>query len=561
MGNIADKYCDKVYLTDDNPRSEDPIKIRREIKSNISKSKVLEIPSRERAIKSAIMNIKSNEVVIIAGKGHEIYQEYVSKKFFSDKRCIEKFIKIKNKSLNRNWKSNIVSEITKKKIEKNIIINEASIDSRKTKKNNIFFGIKGKNFDGNKFVNQAFKSGASISINENKKKNKFKNNIYVKNSLKTFSEIAKVIRVSSNISSIAITGSAGKTSLKEMLGQMMSKIYQTSYSKKSFNNKYGVPISLFNINKEDKIGIFEVGMDKKGEIDFLTKKIMPNVGIITNVSYAHIKNFKNIKGVAHAKAEIINNIVEQGSIILNADDKFFKFFRSKSEKKKLRIISFGIKNKSDVSLIDINKGKFNSVIYIKNNNKKLKFVIKKNLENYIYNILSTLAVISVYFDLDKLDKFFFNDYRFPEGRGDLNIIKLKEKKINLIDESYNSNPLSLQFALNKLNNLNTKSKRKLILLGDMLELGKYSKKLHREAAQYINDAKIDKVYVYGKDVIETFNKIKPQKRGKILNSKKDILNFMINDIKNGEYLMIKGSNSTGLNKISQSLKVGKINAF
>ena len=104
-------------------------------------------------------------------------------------------------------------------------------------------------------------------------------------------------------------------------------------------------------------------------------------------------------------------------------------------------------------------------------------------------------------------------------------------------------------------------KRKLILLGDMLELGKYSKRLHIEAAKRINDSKIDKVYVYGKDIIETFNKIKPQKTGKILNSKKDILNFMINDIKNGEYLMIKGSNSTGLNKISKSLKLGEINAF
>ncbi len=560
MGTIANKYCDKIYLTDDNPRREDPKKIRREIKSNISANKVLEIPSRESAIKSAILDIKSNEVVIIAGKGHEVYQEYVRKKFFSDKSCIEKFIKIKNKSLNRNWKSNIVSEIIKKKLKKTNI-NKASIDSRKIKKNNIFFGIKGKNFDGNKFVNQAFKNGASISINENKKKNKLKNNIYVKNSLKTFSEIAKLVRVSSNISSIAITGSSGKTSLKEMLGQMMSKIYQTSYSKKSFNNKYGVPISLFNINKEDKIGIFEVGMDKKGEIDFLTKKIMPNIGVITNISYAHIKNFQNLKGVAHAKSELINNIAQHGTIILNADDNFFKFFKSKSIKKKLRIISFGINKKSDMSLINIKRGKFNSVIYIKNNEKRLKFIIKKNLENYIYNILSTLAVMSVYFDLEKLDKYFFNDYKFPEGRGDLNTIKLKEKKINLIDESYNSNPLSLQFAINKLNSLNTKSKRKLILLGDMLELGKYSKKLHKKAAQYINAAKIDKVYVYGKDVIETFNKIKPQKRGKILNTKKDILNFIINDIKNGEYLMIKGSNSTGLNKISQSLKVGKINAF
>ena len=227
----------------------------------------------------------------------------------------------------------------------------------------------------------------------------------------------------------------------------------------------------------------------------------------------------------------------------------------------MKVISFGIKKKSDISLIYIKKRKFSSIICIKNNEKKLKFTIRKNLENYIYNILSTLAVMSLYFDLKKLDKSFFNDYQFPEGRGDINIIKFKEKKINLIDESYNSNPLSLQFALHKLNSLNNKSKRKLILLGDMLELGKYSKKLHIEAAQYINNAKIDKVYVYGNEVIETLNKIKPQKRGKILNSKKDILNFIINDIKNGEYLMIKGSNSTGLNKISQSLKVGKINAF
>ena len=172
-----------------------------------------------------------------------------------------------------------------------------------------------------------------------------------------------------------------------------------------------------------------------------------------------------------------------------------------------------------------------------------------------------MAVISIYFDLEKLNKSFFNDFKFPEGRGDLNLINLNEKKIKLIDESYNSNPLSLKFALNKFNNLKIKSNRKLILLGDMLELGSHSQKLHRQAAQDINISKIDKVYVYGKEVIETFNKIKPQKRGKILNSKKDILNFMINDIKNGDYLMIKGSNSTGLNKISQSLKVGKINAF
>ena len=561
MGKIANKYCNKIYLTDDNPRNENPKKIREDIKSNIANDKLLEIPLRENAIKTSILDIKSDEIVIVAGKGHETFQEYGSKKRFSDKKHIKLFVNERNKSLSKNWKSNIVTEITKKKIHKKVKINNASIDSRKIKKNDIFFGIKGKNFDGNKFVNQALINGASISINENNQYVDSKNKIHVKNSLKTFSKIAKLIRLSSNISAVAITGSAGKTSLKEMLGQMLIKKCQTSYSKKSYNNKYGIPISLFNIKKEDKIGIFEVGMDKKGEIDLLTKIIMPNVGVITNISYAHVKNFKNLKGIAQAKSEIINNIMQGGTIVLNADDRFFKFFKMKAKKNKLKIISFGIKNAANVKLIKIKKEKFNILLLINYNGKTLKFSIKKDLESYIHNILSSLSVISIYFNLENLNKSFFNDYKFPEGRGDLNLIDFRKKKIYLIDESYNSNPLSLKFALNKLNDLNSKSKRKIVLLGDMLELGKYSKILHKEVAKTINKTQIDKVYVYGRYIVETFNKIRPQKRGKILNSKKDILNFIKNDIKDSEYLMIKGSNSTGLNKISQSLKAGKLNAF
>ena len=163
-------------------------------------------------------------------------------------------------------------------------------------------------------------------------------------------------------------------------------------------------------------------------------------------------------------------------------------------------------------------------------------------------------MISIYFDLEKLDKFFFNDYQFPEGRGDLNIIKLKEKKINLIDESYNSNPLSLKFSINKFDNLNINHNKKYLLLGDMLELGKFSKKLHLEAAKDINKAKFKKIFVYGKDIVHTFNKIRTQKKGKVLKSNDDILNFIKNDLKKEDYLMIKGSNSTGLNKIVRRLR-------
>ena len=191
----------------------------------------------------------------------------------------------------------------------------------------------------------------------------------------------------------------------------------------------------------------------------------------------------------------------------------------------------------------------------------LWFLINKNLKIYKDNLLACLAVISNYFDLESLNEKFFYNYNPPEGRGDQNFIKIKKKKINLIDETYNSNPSSLKFAIDKFNNLDSKSKKKIILLGDMLELGKYSKKLHIEAAKIVNKTDINEVYVYGKNIIDMFNKIRPQKRGRVLYSKKDILNFLINDIKNGEYLMIKGSNSTGLNTIAKNLKLGKFDAF
>ena len=428
MGKIANKYCNKIYLTDDNPRSENPNNIRKDIKVNILKNKLFEIPSRELAIKKAISNIKSDEIVVVAGRGHEIYQEYKTKKYFSDRECIIKSINKKNNFLKQSWKVNIIEEILRRKINSNTKINNASINSRTVKKNNIFFGIKGKKIDGNKFADYAIKKGASLSIID---KNYGKNNnkkIKVKNSLKFFSKCSKLVRISSDISSIAITGSSGKTSLKELLGKSLNKICATTYSLKSYNNKYGVPISLFNIKKRDKLGVFEVGMDKSGEIDYLSKIIKPNVGVITNISYAHIKNFKNLNGIAKAKSEIIKNIVKEGTLVINSDDQFFRFLKSKALKNKLKIISFGKKNKANLMLKRIKRYNKKTYIFINFNEKEIKFLINKNLEIHLDNLLACLAVISNYFDLEKLNEKFFYNYNLPEGRGDQNYIKLKKKK-------------------------------------------------------------------------------------------------------------------------------------
>ena len=561
MGRIANKYCDKIYLTDDNPRTENPKKIRDQIKVAINKKKLNEISSRKIAINTAIKNIQSNEIVIVAGKGHESYQEYKIRKYFSDRDCILKSIKEKNKNLNNNWKANIVEENLKKKLSNKIIINEACINSKEIKKNNIFFGIKGIKIDGNKFANEAIKKGASISIIDKHYGTKAKNKIKVRNTLKFFTECASRVRESSNIFSIGITGSAGKTSLKELLGQSLNKIHKTSYSKKSYNNKYGVPISLFNINKKDSFGVFEIGMDRKGEIDYLSNIIKPNIGLITNISYAHSKNFKNLFGIAKAKSEIIDNIIENGSIVLNADDKFYNYFKLKALKRKLKIVSFSKKNKSNIKLEKIKTQESVSIIKINIYGKSRNFIIKKNLEIYVDNILASIAVITSFLDLKFISNKFFFNYNVPEGRGDSKIVKINNKKIHLVDESYNSNPLSLDFALKNFDKVPSHSKRKIILLGEMLELGKFSKKLHLEAARMVNKTSINRVYVYGKKIAYSFNKIRPQKRGKILYSSKDVSNFLKNDIKDGEYLMVKGSNSTGLNTMVKNFKLGKVNAI
>jgi murE/murF fusion protein len=169
--------------------------------------------------------------------------------------------------------------------------------------------------------------------------------VRVNDTLNFLTECAIDYRKNLNTNIIGITGSCGKTTLKELLGKGLAKITKTYFSPKSFNNKFGVPLSLLNLKQNMNFGVFEVGMDRKGEIDYLSKILKPNLGIITNISYAHSKNFENIKGIANAKSELIDNITNNGSIILNKDDKFYNFLKNKSKNKNLSIYAFSL-NKS-----------------------------------------------------------------------------------------------------------------------------------------------------------------------------------------------------------------------
>ena len=562
MGRIANQYCDKVYLTDDNPRYEDPKAIRASIKKNISQSKVSEIPNRATAIKKAIFDLKTGNILIVSGKGHEKIQEYKKvKKLFSDQQQILKNITIKNKTLSSNLKLNILKELSNSNnIFSRIKINNVSINSKEISKNDIFFAIKGKNKNGNLFVKEAFARGASLAIVNNQKKSKKK--IIVKDTLKLLTKSSSILRDNLSSKIISITGSCGKTSLKELVGKSLNKISQATYSPKSFNNKFGVPLSLFNLKKNDDFGIFEVGMDKRGEIDYLSKIIKPDVGVITNVSYAHIKNFKSINQIALAKSEIIKNIKEEGHLILNKDDQFFNFHKKIGLKRNLKILSFSLSDKSaTVNLVSILKKKSKYKIYIDIDKKKKYFYFNSFFENDLKNLLATITIISVYKNILKLDKNLFYNHKAASGRGDVIKVKLFNKFIYLVDESYNSNPLSLKSALKNFNMIKIHNTKKHLLLGDMLELGKYSKKLHTEVGKSINKTSLKNVNIIGKHTKWLFNTLDKSKRGIIIKNKSQIIDLIKNVLNNNDYLMIKGSNSTGLNSLTNQIKKGKLNAL
>ena len=236
------------------------------------------------------------------------------------------------------------------------------------------------------------------------------------------------------------------------------------------------------------------------------------------------------------------------------DDKYCNHFFKKAKNRNLKVISFSKKKRNaDVVFINKNKNKKNYIFNFKIKNKKKSFLIPKDLSNYKENILASISVISNYFDIEKLSKSLFLGFKIPKSRG--SVIKYNKgyKKLTIIDESYNSNPLSFEFALKRFDSTYKEKNKKFLLIGNMLELGKYSKNLHIKIAKYINNSNINKTYTYGKLTKHTFNKLKPQIRGRILKNNMDIRNLINKDLPNNSFLMVKGSNSTGLNKIIQNL--------
>ena len=560
MANIAKSFCDKIYVTDDNPRNESPKKIRKEIIKNLKGTNYLEIGNRKEAIITAIRNADPFEIILVAGKGHEKFQDYGNKIInISDKEIIKKS-KIDKSQINKqksilNWNKKIIKKILTNK--KDYKFRGISTNSKDIKKNNLFIAIKGKNNDGHKFISEAIRNGAKFCA-VSKLDNKNKNLIKVNNTEIFLKKIALIKRKMTNATIIAVTGSAGKTTVKDLLGNLLGKYSDTYFSPKSFNNRYGVPISLANIEANHRYGVFEVGMSNPGEINKLSRLIKPNIAIITNIAEAHIENFKNIEGIAKAKSEIINNIEKNGTLILNQDDFFYSFLSNLAKKRNIKVISFGLNNNANVYPVNIKKTKHFYIAKI----KIYKEIVNLQFNNVnIYSLLASLAALKeLNLDITKIIqqiKFF----KMPRGRGRIYKIERYRTNFNLIDESYNANPLSVKNAILNLSKIKDKNSKKYVLLSDMLELGDKSEFYHKNLSKIINKTDIDKVFVYGDKILNTYKYIKKKKQGNILQHESDFDEIFSNLIKKNDYLMIKGSNATGLHNFSNKIIKGRTHAI
>jgi MurE/MurF fusion protein len=557
MAKISERNADEIYITDDNPRNENSKLIRKMIILGFkNKKKIYNISSRAKAIKKAIINSKANGIVLIAGKGHETTQIFRNKILnFSDKVKIKKIKTYKFKHGKKNYNqitnTKIMNEVLKKN---NIKFEGVSIDSRQIKKNNLFVAIKGKTYDGHLFAKKALQNKANFCVVEKNIKNINKNKlIRCSNTINFLNKLAIKKREHSKAKIIAVTGSSGKTSFKALLGNLLGKYEETYFSKKSYNNHLGVPLSLCNLENSHQYGVFEIGMSKPGEIRNLSNIVKPDIGVITNIGEAHIENFESLKKIAKAKSEIIENITNGGFLILNRDDKYFKYHSRIAKAKKIKVLSFGFSKKSDSYLIKNKNYKNYNLLHLKILHNNIFLKVKNSNVSTISNILSSLLVLSL-LDIDILKiKNLINLSDLVEGRGKLHIIERYKKKFNFIDESYNANPSSMKNAIINFSKIKKNNSKKYLLLGDMLELGKKSDIYHKNLSHFINKSDIDKIFVYGKNAFKTYQKTYKAKQGNILQNMNDFDDIFSKVINKNDYLMIKGSNATGLNTLSKKI--------
>lgn len=422
-------------------------------------------------------------------------------------------------------------------------LNNFSKDTRTINKGDVYIGIKGESFDGNNFYKDAFDKGASVCILDNiseeiPKEYKNKTIVKVDDTIKCIGILAKYKRSLYNIPVIAVTGSVGKTSTKEMIANVLSTKYKVLKTEANYNNHIGLPLTILKLTNED-ILVVEMGMNNLGEISYLTDIAKPTIGVITNIGMAHIGNLGSRENILKAKLEITEGL--SGPLIINNDN---DMLHNNLEyiKSLCKVITIGITNKSDYMAKEIQDKTFK----VEDN------IIESPINNsaFIYNSLVAYVIGKIYnISIDKI----------KEGIKSMKLIsnRLEYKHTNngvtIIDDTYNSSLDAIKASLEIL--AKEKGKRKVAVIGDILEVGDYNEEVHRKIGEILLNNNLDIIITVGNNTkyTDTYLKEKGYHNLYHFNNEKESHKEIESILKSGDVVLFKASHSMQLGNIVKYL--------
>ena len=431
-----------------------------------------------------------------------------------------------------------------------------SIDTRTLAEGDLFVALKGDNSDGHDYVRKAFEAGAAAAVIDEAHAQALTGAgpLYVaKDTLAALEGLGRAARARSKVRIVAVTGSVGKTTTKELLRCALASAGETHASAASYNNHWGVPLTLARMPASARFGVFEIGMNHAGEITPLVAMAQPHIAIITRIAPVHLEHFASIEAIADAKAEIFSGLQRGGVAILNRDDDQFERLRDAAGAAGVRfVLSFGESAEADATLLSCDVDGETARVSARVLGQDLTYTIGAPGRHIAMNSLAVLmASRAAGLDLAAAARALAG-FRPPAGRGQRETLEAADGSFTIIDESYNANPASMRAALDLLGA--AEGMRRIAVLGDMLELGPQARALHAAIAEDVERNQIDLVYTAGPLMQALSEAIPAERRGAHAANAAALEPIVLDALRAGDVVMIKGSNGSRMGPLVAAMR-------
>ena len=427
-----------------------------------------------------------------------------------------------------------------------------SIDSRTVLPGELFIALRGPNHDGHRFVGAALERGAACLVDRIPAKTAdTAPMILVKDTMAALTALGEAARTRSSARIAAITGSVGKTGTKEALRLALSAQGTTHASVKSFNNQWGVPLSLAREPRDAVYAIYELGMNAPGEISALTALVRPEVAIITTIAPAHLGHFPSIDAIAEAKAEIFQGLLPGGVAILDRDNPYFQSLKERAQAENCgRVIGFGETKGADAHLLASRLHEDGSDVRMALDGKEICYRIGAPGRHWVKNSLAVVAASAALGADPEAAAAALADYRATKGRGQRHSIAWSNGVVFMIDESYNANPTSMRAAISLLKK---STGRKILALGDMLELGEETARFHAELVEPILESRVDRVFTVGSAMRHLHAALPKECRGVHVERADALIPILKSELTTDDTILIKGSLGIAMGQVVEGL--------